>query len=181
MKEDVVRRSRRSLRLAVVLGLYAWSACSDPLAVPGDPDAAVQTDRLSYRLVQRGLFLETRIGYTYRNSGTTPIYIQNCGGAYEIVLEQLQEATWKVVWGNATPDCISPAIVVAPGGEIPGELAVSAGTRACGCGGFETSEVDGVYRLVFTTALDDLDPNGFATGSLVAADRRTSNPFSMTR
>ena len=164
-----------------VLILLALAACSDPLGVPRDTGAPIQTDALDYDLTRRGLFLETSIAYVYANAGTTPIYVQNCGGAYGILLEQLQDGVWNVVWGNATPDCISPAIEIAPGQSLSGTLPVVAGTPDCGCGAFTTSEIDGVYRMVVAEAFDALGPNGYAAGELVPLDRRSSNRFVITR
>ena len=135
---------------AAALIVLVLSGCGEPLGVPRDPAASIQTDRLEYRLIRRGIFLETRIDYAYGNSGTTPVFIQNCSGAYGILLEQFRDGEWKVVWGNATPDCLSPAIEIAPGQEVSGRLLVSAGVPSCECGGFATAEIDGVYPMVVT-------------------------------
>ena len=98
-----------NVRNAVLIAL-ALSACGEPLGVQPDPSASIQTDRLEYRLARRGLFFETVIDFAYGNPGANSIFIQNCGGAYGIVLEQFKDGAWKVVWVNATPDCLSPAI-----------------------------------------------------------------------
>lgn len=164
-------------RTAMAVLLVAVAACSDPLSVPRDPGPPIQTDQLEYRLVKRTLFLRAHVDFTYRNDGATPIYIQNCLGAYGILLEQLRDGEWKVVWGNVIPACLSPALVIAPGESLTGALAIQAGIPGCGCGSFETPEIDGVYRLVIADAFDALDPNGHATGERLPVDRRASNRF----
>lgn len=175
MKKNTVRAA-----LAAVVALGSIACGDDPLGVPRDTAASIQTDELEYDLNRRGLFLEGAIDYAYENTTAAPLYIQNCGGAYNLVLQQFRDDAWHDVWGPPTPDCISPALEIAPGASLSDRLVISAGSPRCECGGFATPEIDGIYRIVVLDTFDSVGPDGFATGQLVAVDLRTSNRFVIT-
>lgn len=168
---------RVTLAFAAVL-----AACADgPLAPGRDTDAPIQTDRLAYRLERVDDRVQTSIGYSFTNTGSTPLFIQNCGGATGIALEKRVDGAWMAVWGNIVPACLSQAIALLPGQSLEGELLVDAGLPLCQCGAppFATPEVEGVYRMVFTSVLDAQTGDGFAAGDPVPVARRSSNRFAL--
>lgn len=172
-------RSRRTSVLAPLALVVTFLACDGgPLAPTRDAEAPIQTDRLAYELERSGDRLETSIAYSFTNNGSTPVFIQNCNGATGIVLEKRIDGVWSTVWGNVIAACLSPAIALLPGESLSGELVVDA-CVGCEIPRFETPDIEGIYRMVFTAVFDSQTGEGFAAGDLVPADRRRSNRFAL--
>lgn len=176
----VISTFRAGARASAALVLaVALVACDDgPFAPDREDDAPIQTDRLAYELERIEGRLETSIQYVFTNRGSTAVFIQNCNGATGIALEKRIDGVWTAVWGNVVPQCLSQAIALLPGQTISGELLVDAD---CGCGvpRFETPELEGLYRMVFTEVFDAQTGDGFAAGEPVPVDRRRSNRFAL--
>jgi len=179
---STARHAHRGPLLAAVAILASlWACDDDPLGVGRDSDAPVQTDRLAYALERNGEQLETTIGYTYTNTGSDPLFIQNCNGGISISLEKRVQGVWVEVWTSVVPQCLSQAIAIVPGQSITGELLVAAGLPFCQCADprFTTPNIEGLYRLVFGGVFDAQDGSGFAAGDPVPIDLRLSNRFTL--
>lgn len=174
--------TRRALALVSLAVAATLLACDDDLLAPTrDTEAPIQTDRLAYEMERIGDRLETSIEYSYTNTGSTPIFIQNCNGATGIRLEKRLDGVWTVVWANLIPACISQAIALLPGESLGGELPVDAGPPGSPSVDprFTASGVEGIYRLVFAEVFEAQDGSGFATGERVPVDLRVSNRFAL--
>lgn len=167
--------------LAGLSSLVLLAACQNPLALPRDEAAPIQTDRLEYTLrpSDSGLDgVETRIRYEYTNRTDGPLFIVNCRGATSIVLEREIAGQWEVVWANIIPACLSPAIELGPGQTIERELLVFGGDPGCNCvPKFEVEDREGVYRMVLTDVTSSFDPGSHPFGPLLPAEQRRSNRF----
>ncbi|MGH7567859.1 MAG: hypothetical protein ACREL9_02650 [Gemmatimonadales bacterium] len=142
-----------------------------------DTTPLFQTDSVIYtlRADSLGYSADIRVRFTNRTSDTT--YFVNCDRAIQVSLEKLNDGQWRAVWSPLLPLCLSPPIVVPPGGRYDTRIDVFGGYS----GGnsmpqFSVGEVAGVYRAVWHDALRSYrDHPPF--GEPLALEHRLSNRF----
>lgn len=154
------------------------AACGSPLGFERDVEAPIQTSRLDYELREVDRGVETDIEYEFRNRTSAPIFIVNCNGSTGVRLEKLIGGEWVGAWGNTTPDCLSPPIVIDPGQAVTRTLSVFGGHPGCGCAPqFSFEEREGIYRMVLVDVLDSFDENLSPFGTQIPEEERVSNRF----
>ncbi len=157
-------------------------ACGDP-TLPRDLDAPIQTNKLAYELRENGDQVQTAeaIEMVFTNRSATPIYIGNCNGAFPVMLQKLEGASWLTIWSPDVTICSSKAIVIAPAGSLT--------TRVQPQGTYpdfhwnpqsETQIGHGTYRLIIRWVYSSVDGAGLVTGNQVPQDQRLSNRFRLS-
>lgn len=163
---------------AVIVPALAMLACGSPFAPGRDLGSPIQTEHLLYELDRVALGVETEIRYELTNRTDGPVFIVNCNGATGVLLEKRIDGRWVKAWGNVTPDCLSPPIVVASGETISRTLSVFGGDPGCECGPtFSAGDRDGIYRIVLPDVLESFDPDTYPFGAQIPKDERVSNRF----
>lgn len=118
------------------------------------------------------------IPYRYTNGSGAPVYIVNCNGDVSPGLQRRIGGLWKDWWIPATNACLSPPVVIAPGGSHADTLHVWIGPQD---GPFLADLVaagdTGVFRLVWHSALSSFDGEARPFGEPVPLAERVSNPF----
>jgi hypothetical protein len=185
------------IRIALVV-IVVLAACSrDVKTAPMDPPtptnasasvktraaktAALRTDRSAYVLTEGKHGAETTIVATLRAPADQTLYILNCNGALSATLQRKVggEWVWSLVVGSAA--CMSPPIVVPPGGEHTTSIYVNEGAGAIRDPQGGTMLKSGTYRVVWTGVLTSFDPNsnGRGFGPELPLEQRVSAPITL--
>lgn len=145
---------------------------------PVVPAAPIRTDRSSYALTNGSQGPEATIVATLRAPADRTLYILNCNGASGLTMQRKSGEAWVYSWVVAMNACMSPPIVVPPGGEHTGRLYLHdrAGAVPDPAGG---RLVSGTYRVVWTGVLTSFDPNARGYGSELPMEERVSAPFTI--
>ncbi|HEX6096403.1 MAG TPA: hypothetical protein VF432_08780 [Thermoanaerobaculia bacterium] len=149
-----------------------------PAKTPAVPAAPIRTDRSSYVLTNGSQGPETTIVATLRAPADQTLYILNCNGASGLTMQRRSGEEWVYSWVISMAACMSPPIVVPPGGEHTGRLALHerAGAVPEPVGG---RLVSGTYRMVWTGVLTSFDPNTEGFGPELPMEQRVSAPFTI--
>ena len=95
-----------------------------------------------------------------------------------MTLEQWRDSQWVPNWGSLNQACLSPPIVILPGAVYMDTLLFWGAEPGKHAGPeFATSQVEGLYRLVWNTLLYHYDYFIISGGEEVPAERRASNSF----
>lgn len=172
MVRDVVRSGCAVAVASTVLG------CTASLLGPDDEGAPIRTDATEYALEPESGGLGTEIAYTFTNVTGADVYVVNCNGAFALHLERQVGDEWEVAWVPAIPQCLSQPIVIEPGersehtlhvwAALPGEEIYPQ---------WDTPDLDGVYRIVWTDALTSFDGSDYPFGEDIPLEARVSNGF----
>jgi hypothetical protein len=156
----------------------ATAAASQPAPPsPAPPDAPIRTDRASYALTAGPQGLEATIVATLRAPADRPIYLLNCNGATGANLQRQTSEGWVYAWVIAMNACLSPPIVVPPGGERTTRIYVHENSGAVLDPADSRMIVSGTYRVVWTGVLTSFDPNAKGFGEELPLEQRVSAPF----
>jgi len=128
-------------------------ACSDPVGIERELGAPIQTDRLRYEMKRVARGYETEIEYTFTNPTSQTVYVVNCHGASEIVMERWEGGSWRVAYGPNIPDCLSPAIEIPASASWTTTMYVFGGDPDCGCTPQFADGIEGTYRLNWRAVL----------------------------
>jgi hypothetical protein len=178
------------IRIALVLLLVLAACARDietatvettapaPANTPAVPAAPIRTDRSSYVLTNGPQGPEATIVATLRAPADRTLYILNCNGASGITLQRKTDEEWVYSWVVAMNACLSPPIVVPPGGEHTGRIYLHerAGVAPGPAGG---RLVSGTYRVVWTGVLTSFDPNARGFGPELPMEQRVSAPITI--
>lgn len=141
-----------------------------------DTGAPMQTDSLVYYMTEDGPWRSVTIPFRYRNDTGKTIYIVNCHGGLTIGMEKRIGDEWTWFYSPVVLDCLSPPITIAPGAIYEGTGSVGGALP----GGnyapeFGSAELDGEYRLVWSSLVHEYDDGKRGFGDTVGPLR--SNPF----
>lgn len=183
------------IRIALILVLAAVSCTRRVEAPPLDaatsgntsadgntapaPAAAVRTDRTSYVLTNGPRGPEATIVATLRAPAGQTVYLVNCNGATGTHLQRKVGDAWVAAWAIMMNACLSPPIVVPPGGEHTARIYLhehSGGVmEPRGARMIES----GTYRVVWTGALSSFDSNAQGFGRELPLEQRVSAPITI--
>lgn len=151
---------------------------AEPAKAPAIPAAPIRTDRSSYVLTNGPQGPEATIVATLRAPAGQTLYILNCNGASGLTLQRKQGNEWVYGWVVAMNACLSPPIVVPPGGEHTSRIYLHdrAGAVPDPVGGKLTS---GTYRVVWTGVLTAFDSNVRGFGPELPLEQRVSAPITI--
>lgn len=167
------------------LALIVCAACGGSTAEPEVPGEVVrdvaahfQTDSMEYGMVRSTQEYETVVAMSYTNRRNDTVFVANCGGATAVALERRVGGQWKTAWTPGTFPCLSPPIVVPPGGTRRFAMRVGAGVPGSPVEPkWPFADVDGEYRIVWGQFLSSYREDRTPLGSLLPADQRVSNRF----
>lgn len=171
----------RAFRRVLLAVAAATGACSSSEGAPdaaGEPVRGFRTSQLHYdaRRVANGI--EIDIPYVYRNVTGDSVFFINCNEIIVPSLEKKAGDTWSPVWSGATPACLSPPVVVPPGGERVDTVQVHAAPDMYPQLG--VADIDGTYRLVWHGVVHSYSDDGAPFGTPLPQDERTSNEFTLS-
>lgn len=149
-------------------------------AAPAAPAAPVRTDRSSYVLTNGPQGPEATIVATLRAPADKPVYIVNCNGATGVTLQRKVGDSWEYAWAIAMNACLSPAIVVPPGGEHTARIYLHEHSGAVVYPQRARMLESGTYRVVWSGVLTAFDPKkeGFG-GPELPLEQRVSAPITI--
>jgi hypothetical protein len=149
-----------------------------PASTPAVPAAPIRTDRSSYVLTNGPQGPEATLVATLRAPADRTLYILNCNGASGLTLQRKKGEEWVYGWVVGMNACMSPPIVVPPGGEHTGRIYLHerAGAVPEPVGGKLES---GTYRVVWTGVLSAFDPNREGYGPELPIEQRVSAPITI--
>ena len=184
-----IHRIAPSLLAATALAVSALAACGGSTSPSDDPapgaslarddGAPFQTDSLAYTLRPGTVGYEGEVALTFTNRSASTAYIVNCNGLTGVTFEKLVDGRWEAVWGPAIPDCLSPAIVVPPGGTWRTRVHVFSAFPGSNVEPkFRTPEIAGVYRTVWHYVLRSFQPR-LPFGEPFPLEARVSNRFTL--
>jgi hypothetical protein len=142
-----------------------------PVKTPPAPAAPIRTDRSSYVLTNGPHGPETTIVATLRAGAGRTLYILNCNGVTGLTLQRKVGDEWVYSWVITMPACVSPPIVVSPGGEFTGRLHLHERSGRM----IES----GTYRVIWTGVLTSFDPNAPGGGPELPLEERVSAPIAI--
>lgn len=136
----------------------------------------IRTDQGTYALTATSVEWQTVVRFTYRNPRSHTIYLVNCGGAYQVILEKWVVNRWVPAWGNITPMCLSPAIEIGPGTTYQGVVHVVSGFPGSRYYPQFKFDPEGTYRIVLNPVAS-FDPDAQPFGPPLPHEQRVSNGF----
>lgn len=177
-------RCRVLLSLLTLLVFPLLAGCEGDITPPEvgrDTTAPVQTDATFYLLRKDWVGLTTEIALSYENQAADTLYIVNCNRLLPAVLEKRVDGDWERFWAPILPRCLSPPIVIEPGGVLIDTLHVWGALPGYNVGpAFKSEDVEGVYRIVMHEVVFHYeDRPGF--GDSVPLEYRVSNSFVLWR
>ncbi|MEA2489799.1 MAG: hypothetical protein QOH21_1591 [Acidobacteriota bacterium] len=146
---------------------------------PAAPAAPIRTDRSSYVFTNGPQGPEATIVATLRAPADRTLYILNCNGASGVTLQRKGGQAWVYSWVIGMNACLSPPIVVPPGGEhtAPIYLHERSGAVTDPAGGRMIRS--GTYRVVWTGVLTAFDSNKRGFGPELPLEQRVSAPITI--
>lgn len=147
-------------------------------ATPSAPAAPIRTDRSSYVLTNGPRGPEATIVATLRAPAERAVYILNCNGASGVTLQRKVGEAWEYAWMITMPACLSPPIVVPPGGEHTSRIHVHEHADSV-LPRRERMIESGTYRVVWTGVLTSFDANKQGFGPELPLEQRVSAPITI--
>jgi hypothetical protein len=164
--------------------LVAFGCSSDQPPPPGqalptrDPSAPIQTDTTTYALVRDSLGWEARMALRFTNTSPDTLYAVNCNGALTLAVERQSGAGWDLFWAPLTNACLSPPLVIPPGGSYQTPWSIWGAPPGTNVGPqFADMIFDDTYRLVWWNLLAHYDTGRRELGDSVSLEYRRSNEF----
>ncbi|HEX6097721.1 MAG TPA: hypothetical protein VF432_15445 [Thermoanaerobaculia bacterium] len=185
------------IRIAPLLVLLLFGACTRPVETssaeaparaekpaprpqtPAAPPAPIRTDRASYVLTNGPQGPEATIVATLRAPAAQTLYIVNCNGATGVTLQRKIGETWEYAWVITMNACLSPPIVVPPGGEHTARIYLHEHSGAVIQPRRARMIESGTYRVVWTGVLTAFDPNARGFGLELPLEQRVSAPITI--
>jgi hypothetical protein len=168
---------REFLPLVLVSALLA-GACDSLLSVDPDPEPAMQTDGLEFRLQSSGSGFEGEIPYSYSNDSGSRIYLVNCNQQLDARLERKSGDDWVLGWAPVLNLCLSAPIIIEPGEIFHDTLRIYAARYGSNSAPqFQFENPEGIYRIRWESALTSFDPDQYPFGEPLGLEKRTSNKF----
>jgi hypothetical protein len=177
------------LRIAPLLVLLLFGACTRRVetaapaaktpSTPSAPAAPIRTDRASYVLTNGPQGPEATIVATLRAPAGQPVYIVNCNGATGVTLQRRIGEAWEYAWVITMNACLSPPIVVPPGGEHTARIFLHEHAGAVIQPKRARMIESGTYRVVWTGVLTSFDPNARGFGPELPLEQRVSAPITI--
>ncbi|KPK79411.1 MAG: hypothetical protein AMS25_12695 [Gemmatimonas sp. SM23_52] len=181
----LARRCRVLLSLLTLLVFPLLGGCESDITPPEvdrDTTAPIQTDRPFYWLRTDWVGFTTEIALSYENQAADTLYIVNCLRTLPAVLEKEVDGVWERFWAPILPRCLSPPIVMEPGGVLVDTLHVWGALPGHNVGpAFKSEDVKGVYRIVMHQVVFHYDENSAGFGDPVPLEYRVSNAFALWR
>jgi hypothetical protein len=143
------------------------------------PAAPIRTDRSHYVLTNGARGLEATIVATLRAPADRPIYIVNCNGATGVTLQRKVGEEWVHSWVIMMNACLSPPIVVPPGGEHTASIFVHEHSGGVVYPDRARMIESGTYRVVWTGVLTAFDANARGFGPELPIEQRVSAPITI--
>jgi hypothetical protein len=141
--------------------------------------APVRTDRSSYALTNGPRGPEATIVATLRAPDDRAVYIVNCNGASSTTLQRKVGDNWVHAWAIAMNACLSPPIVVPPGGEHTARIYLHEHSGGVSYPQRGRMIESGTYRVLWTGVLTSFDPNAQGFGPELPLEQRVSAPFTI--
>ena len=117
---------------------------------------------------------------TFTNRTTATANFVNCQGGTGVELQKLVDDKWTSVWSPALLACLSPPIIVAPGGTHQSIISIFAGYPGSNYfPQFGTTAITGVYRAVWTEVVTDYQDR-LPFGNPLPLPHRISNQFTIS-
>ncbi|MEJ2538950.1 MAG: hypothetical protein P8188_03005 [Gemmatimonadota bacterium] len=162
------------LVLALLGGL---AACESPTALDATAEPLLRTASTAYTLQPVAPQVHhATIRYSFVNRTGAPVTLRNCNGVFSLGLERRTASGWMRSWSPTVLLCESPPIVIAPGDRWAGSIQVGASPLTpTSFPDLPLDDAEGVYRIIWDHAL--AGPS--ASGPLLPAEDRVSNPFSL--
>jgi hypothetical protein len=178
MSMQAEREIKREFLPLVLMGALLAGACDSLLSVDPDPEPAMQTDGLEFRLRSAGSGFEGEIPYSYFNDSGSRIYLVNCNQQFDARLERKCDDDWVLGWAPVMNLCLSAPIIIEPGGVFRDTLRVYAARYGSNSAPqFQFENPEGIYRIRWEGALTSFDPDQYPFGEPLPLERRTSNRF----
>lgn len=122
---------------------------------------------------------EATIITTLRAPADRAVHLLNCNGATGVGLQRKVGDEWVYAWAVAMNACLSPVIVVPPGGEHTARVYLHENS-----GGVMYPErapmiESGIYRVVWTGVLLSFDPDVRGFGPELPLEQRVSAPITI--
>lgn len=179
----------------VIVLLVLLAACAQPATpVPAEPAGAppasmseepqapaapVRTDRSTYVLTDGLQGLEATIVTTFRAPADRAVHLLNCNGATGVSLQRKVGDDWIHAWTVSMNACLSPAIVVPPGGEHTARVYLHEHSGGVSYPPGARMLESGIYRVVWTGVLLSFDPDVRGFGPELPLEQRASAPITV--
>lgn len=141
--------------------------------------APIRTDRSHYVLTSGPRGPEATIQATLRAPADRALYIVNCNGASSVGLQRKAGQEWVLAWVISTNSCLSPPIVVPPGGEHTASVFVHENSGAVTDPARGRMIESGTYRVIWTGVLTAFDPKPGGFGPELPVEQRVSAPITI--
>jgi hypothetical protein len=147
-----------------------------PVTITRDNSAIFQTDSLEYVLTPTSVSYTATLAITFTNTTAQPVYFEGCGESIFFTMEKLVDDTWVPGWAGVFPLCLSPPLVVAPGGTHVFTLRFFGGKPDCKCfPQFTTPNAGGFYRITYQDVYGSYVSDKY--GNQLPPELRRTNPF----
>jgi hypothetical protein len=146
---------------------------------PPAPAAPIRTDRSTYVLTNGSQGPEATIVATLRAPRDRALYILNCNGASGLTLQRKTDEGWVYSWVITMNACLSPPIVVPPGGEHTARIYVHERAGATTYPKGRPMIESGTYRVVWTGVLTSFDAKKEGFGPELPIEQRVSAPITI--
>ena len=147
-------------------------------ATPSAPAAPIRTDRSSYVLRNGPQGPEATIVATLRAPAGRAVYIVNCNGASGVTLQRKVGDAWEYAWMITMNACLSPPIVVPPGGEHTSQIYLHEHSGSVLPRRQRMIE-SGTYGVLWTGVLTSFDANQRGFGPELPLEQRVSAPITI--
>ena len=156
------------------------SGTSDRAPPRNDPGAPIQTDRPAYLLVRDDQGWGARIPFEFTNPAPDTLYAINCNGAITLALEKKAASEWEMFWMPMTNACLSPPVVIPPGGAFRDTVDLWGAPPGGNVGPeFRTTDLTGTYRLIWANLVSHYSDGIPQLGDTVPTAYRVSNEFEL--
>jgi hypothetical protein len=146
---------------------------------PSAPAAPIRTDRSSYILKNGPHGPEATIVATLRAPADQALYIVNCNGQSSATLQRKVGDAWEYAWVITMNACLSPPIVVPPGGEHTARIHLHEHSGSVTDPRRGRMIESGTYRVVWTGVLTSFDANAREFGPELPLEQRVSAPITI--
>lgn len=141
---------------------------------------AITTDSAVYHLERDERGWGARIGYRFRNLAEDTVFAVNCNGATSVAVERREPGGWATFWAPLVNGCLSPPIVVPPGGTLDSVLSLWGAPPGGNVGPeFNDTIFAGRYRLVWWNLVSHYDARSPGFGDSIPLQYRVSNEFGL--
>lgn len=172
------------MRRLLVFILVGFPACSSsPQGPERDPDAPLQTERLSYSFIELdGYYTTPEIRLTLRNTtGQVAVLLAALNDDADLVLEERTDGEWVTRYRKPLPDGIRRVLRIQPGATATIRTTIE-GWLPDECDDCQPilDFEDGVYRFRIAEGyVDSFDDELEQPGAELPTEHRVSNAFAL--